>query len=454
MKSTFTSKLLIIMVGFGLIIGIIFPFFVKLFLQLPAEKVLRPDFFAMCIIAGLLVGGFNFIVFKTIFYNFLETVSSKMTTFQEKLGEARRKEAIQCDGEDCFITLKSNDPIVGNITNSFNSFIRTLQDSMRAELITSEFLDDLKKGLSVRDIADVVLDAFTKYFGADGGCILGYDYGKFEILKSKQITVDLSLLDQEELYSLMEKKGCILFDQLHQNPLQLNIIVGTVVPKSIVFIPLQYQNQGIGIAVLIAKNTFSQDFDSLESRNFINQATPFLHNSNLIKRLEMLAAIDELTRVYNRRFGMKRLSEEFSRAQRFAASFSLCLLDIDYFKKINDSFGHQAGDEVLKSLASQLQKDLRSSDFIVRYGGEEFIIVLPGASMADASRIIDRIRKRVEAHSLEYGSYTIQYTFSGGICSYPSQNISKPNDLIRFADEALYQAKNAGRNCIVMANNG
>jgi len=452
LKSTFTSKLLFFMVGFGLIIGIIFPFFVKFFLRLPADKVLRIDFFSLCILAGLIVGGFNFFVFKSVFYNFLETISEKMTSFQEKLSNARREEAIYCDAEECFINIKSNDPIVGNITNSFNTFIRTIQDSMKAELITSHFLDDLKKGLSVRDIADVVLDAFTKYFGAEGGCILGYDYGTFEILKSKQATVDLELVDQDELYAMMEGKESILFEQLHKNPLQLNIVVGKIVPRSIAFIPLKYQNQGIGVAVLLAQNTFSREFNTLESRNFIKQATPFLHNSSLIKRLETLAAIDELTRVYNRRFGIERLTEEFSRAQRFASSFSLCMLDLDHFKNINDTFGHQAGDQVLKNLAAQLQKDLRSSDFIVRYGGEEFLVVLPGASMADASRIMDRIRRRVENHNLEYGSYTIQYTFSGGICSYPSKNINEPNDLIRFADEALYRAKDSGRNCIVMAS--
>ena len=180
------------------------------------------------------------------------------------------------------------------------------------------------------------------------------------------------------------------------------------------------------MAVLLAQSSFSREFNTLENRNFIKQATPFLHNSSLVKRLETLAAIDELTRVYNRRFGIERLTEEFNRAQRFASSFSLYLLDLDHFKNINDTFGYQAGDQVLKNLAVQLQKDLRSSDFIVRYGGEEFLIVLPGASMADASVIMDRIRRRVEKHNLEYGSYTIQYTFSGGICTILQNMLLNP----------------------------
>lgn len=449
-KATFTHKLLVIMVGFGLIIGIVFPFFVKFVLDLPSSKVLTPSFFSMCIFAGLLVGGFNFYVFKSVFYDFLESVSLKLTSFREKLSSVQKEKAIDCNEEDCLITVKSDDPIVGNITNSFNELILTIQSSMRAELITNRFLEDLKQGLSVKDIADVVLDAFIKYFGGSGGCIIGYDRGEFEVLKTMQAGVEIEAIDRDELYRIMEARDCLLFEKLKSNPLKLNIVVGEVVPNALSFIPLKYQDQNIGVAILLAKDSFVRQFNTLESRNFIKQATPFLYNSSLIRRLEVLAAIDELTRVLNRRFGMQRLTEEFSRAQRFGTSFSVCMIDLDNFKQMNDTFGHQAGDEVLRCLAVQLQKDLRSSDFIIRYGGEEFLVVLPGASLADASGIMDRIRRQVQTYKLQFGSYTISFTFSGGVCSYPSRGVEDPNDLIRIADEALYKAKNSGKNKIVL----
>lgn len=449
LKTAFTHKLLVIMVGFGIVIGIVFPFFVMFVLGLPSAKVLTPDFFSMCIAAGLLVGGFNYFVFKQVIYDFLESISNKLSAFRDKLSSVRREEAIECNDEECLITIKSNDPIVGNITNAFNDFIITIQNSMRAELITNRFLEDLKQGLSVKDIADVVLDAFVEYFGGDGGCIIGYDQGEFEMLKALHSVVELEAIDQDELYRVMDTKDCVVHEHLSENPIKLNIIVGDVVPGSIAFIPLKYQEQNIGVAILLARRQFTRPFNTLETRNFIKQATPFLYNSSLIRRLEELAAIDELTRVLNRRFGMKRLQEEFNRAHRYGSSFSLCLLDLDKFKTINDTFGHQAGDEVLRSLATQIQKDLRSSDFIVRYGGEEFLVVLPGASLADAFTIMDRIRRKIETYKLQYGSYTINYTFSGGVCSYPSKNIAEPNDLIKLADESLYRAKNSGRNRIV-----
>jgi diguanylate cyclase (GGDEF)-like protein len=449
LKAAFTHKLLLIMVGFGIVIGIVFPFFVMFVLSLPSSLVLTPKFFTMCIAAGLLVGCFNFLVFQKIIYNFLELISTKIASFQEKLSSARREEAISCDADECFIDIKTADPIVGEISNSFNEFILTIQNFMRAEMITNRFLEDLKQGLSVKDIADVVLDAFVQYFGGDGGCIIAYDRGKFEIVKTLHSIVELKHFDEKELYEIMDAKTCAVFDRIEDNPFKLNIVVGELVPSGIVFIPLKYQDQNVGVGMLLARKTFSRPFDTIESRNFIKQATPFLYNSRLIRRLEVLAAIDELTGVLNRRFGMKRLQEEFTRAQRYGNSFSVCLLDLDHFKNTNDTYGHQAGDEVIRNIAAQLQKDLRTSDFVIRYGGEEFLVVLPGASLNDGYCIMDRIRRQVDTSKLQYGAYTISYTFSGGICSFPAKGIDNPNDMVRLADEALYRAKNTGRNRIV-----
>ncbi len=452
MKNTVTHKLLLIMAGFGIVIGISFPFFVMFVLDLQASKVITIPFFSMCMAAGFLVGGFNYLVFKRVIYDFLETISSKLTAFREDLSSARQGEAKNCDAEECLIKIKSDDPIVGNITSAFNDFIITIQNSMRAELITNRFLEDLKQSLSVKDIADVVLDAFIQYFGGTGGCIISYDRGEFSTLKSLHLLIELEKLDQEELYQIMESRECIVHTGLAENNIKLNIAIGEFDPDSITFIPLKYQNQNIGIAVLLAQKEFIRSFNTIESQNFIKQSAPFLYNSSLIRRLEEIAAIDELTRVFNRRFGIKRLEEEFNRAKRYNSSFSLCLLDLDKFKDINDTYGHQIGDEVLRNFAEQLQSDLRTSDFVVRYGGEEFLVVLPGASLADAVVIIDRIRRRVETSKLQYGSYAISYTFSGGVCSYPFRGFTEPNQLVQVADEMLYKAKDQGRNRIIAAD--
>jgi diguanylate cyclase (GGDEF)-like protein len=440
------------MVSSGVIIGVIFPFFTMTILNLQTSQVLTVNFFFMCITAGLLVGVFNFFVFKLVVYNLLDTISVQITFFRNKLTKARHDKDFEFSDKEFLINTHTDDPIVGNISNSFNEFIRTIQKSIRTEMITNRFLEDLKQGQSVKDIADTMLNAFLRYFGGDCGCILGYERSDFSILKTHLTTISTEHIDQKELYRIMNANQCVLYDTLTQNPLQLNIVVGDFVPSSIAFIPLKYQDQDIGIAILLAKNTFSRPFNLLESRNFIKQATPFLHNSCLIRRLETLAAIDELTGTLNRRFGMKQLQEEFCRAQRLTIPFSVCMLDLDNFKSINDTYGHQAGDQVLRNVSLQIQEELRSADFIVRYGGEEFLIVLPGASAANALVIIDRMRCRIETCEFKYGAYHIRYTFSGGICSYPSKGITGLDHLIKLADEALYSAKNTGRNKIVVTD--
>lgn len=439
------------MVFFGIITGTLFPFFVMFLLNLPSSEVMTLKIYVMCICAGLLVGVINFYVYKHIIYDMLEIISNKLSSFRHKLNVHDHEAIINCSSDEYFIDSVTADPIIKDISNSFNEFIATIQKSIRSEMIKNKFLEELKNGLSAKDIADVVMNAFVKYFGGDGGCIIAYEHGEFNLIKSLHCVVNLDNIDQQELYAIMNENEYVSFDNLNSNSIRLNIVVGDYVPNSIVFLPLKYQQQNVGIAVLLARNAFSNAFDTIETNNFIKQATPFLYNSSLIRRLEVLAAVDELTGVLNRRFGMQRLQEEFSRAHRYASSLSVCMLDVDKFKKTNDTYGHQAGDEVLRRLAEHLREGLRVSDCVIRYGGEEFLVVLPGACLTDAYGIVDRIRRRVETCQLQYGSYAISYTFSGGICSYPSKGVTNPDDMVKLADDALYKAKNSGRNKIAAA---
>ncbi len=170
-----------------------------------------------------------------------------------------------------------------------------------------------------------------------------------------------------------------------------------------------------------------------------------------MKRLEVMAAIDELTGILNRRFGLRRLNEEFERSKRYRMPLSVAMVDIDYFKKINDTYGHQAGDFILKTLASLLVQNIRVSDLAMRYGGEEFLLVFNGASAIDTYQIMDKLRAMAETMRLQYGSFDLKITFSCGISSYPSEKVNDVNDLIQQADAGLYRAKETGRNRIVIS---
>ncbi len=160
---------------------------------------------------------------------------------------------------------------------------------------------------------------------------------------------------------------------------------------------------------------------------------------------------DGLTRLLNRASLMRQLDGFFSRASRYGEIVSTALIDIDHFKKINDTHGHQAGDWILRDLARFLQEKLRDSDLIGRYGGEEFLIVLPRLPAEEAHRVTDRIRQEFETkeHKLPSGE-SLCVTFSGGIASFPDQGLSRDN-VIAAADAALYEAKRNGRNRIAIA---
>lgn len=158
---------------------------------------------------------------------------------------------------------------------------------------------------------------------------------------------------------------------------------------------------------------------------------------------------DALTGLYNRRYLDAALQRELSRCQQEGSSFGLLLLDIDFFKRVNDTHGHAAGDEVLRRLAATLQRLTRLSDGVCRFGGEEFVVLLPGTGPGAAHEKAEQLRLAFEAESVVYEESTIQTTLSIGIAISPEHG-HEPQALVMCADLALYQAKSDGRNRTVL----
>jgi two-component system, cell cycle response regulator len=164
------------------------------------------------------------------------------------------------------------------------------------------------------------------------------------------------------------------------------------------------------------------------------------------KLLEELVKKDSLTNLYNHRYFHDRIVEEFSRSKRYGLALSCVLVDIDFFKKINDTYGHQAGDEILKKLAGIILAGIRDVDVAARYGGEEFAIILPHTTLENATTYSERIRHSVDKADFQFEGNSIRVTVSLGVASLPENNPQTHTDIIRFADDALYAAKNTGRN--------
>jgi len=164
-----------------------------------------------------------------------------------------------------------------------------------------------------------------------------------------------------------------------------------------------------------------------------------------------LTTIDGLTDAFNKRYFLEALTDEIGRAHRYQRTLSLAMVDIDHFKRVNDTFGHLAGDHVLRELAHLVQRNLRNEDIFARYGGEEFALILPEIDGPGALRVCDKLRRLVEEKSFGYDGQLIPVTVSMGLRAYlPGEPQPDPETFIAVADAKLYEAKQGGRNRVCL----
>jgi diguanylate cyclase (GGDEF)-like protein len=174
------------------------------------------------------------------------------------------------------------------------------------------------------------------------------------------------------------------------------------------------------------------------------------------EKLKLLATTDSLSGLYNRAEFMNLAKREFARAKRNNEELSLLIMDLDNFKVINDTFGHAAGDEMIREMGNIIRTGFRKTDIAGRIGGEEFAVVLKNASLEEAKKIAEQFRETVSRRKVIYGKQEIGYTVSIGVAAIGSNNddINNIEDILKMADDALYKAKAKGRNCVVTLETG
>jgi diguanylate cyclase (GGDEF)-like protein len=178
-----------------------------------------------------------------------------------------------------------------------------------------------------------------------------------------------------------------------------------------------------------------------------DEYTPYLIDAKSYQQIVQESVKDRLTGLNNRAYFDQVFEQQLSLAQRYNTDLSLLFLDLDNFKDINDRYGHQAGDFVLQSVAAMIEKEKRDSDIAIRYGGEEFILLMPHTGSINGIILAERIRQSIACTVLNYNNNAISITISGGLASYPTDgDIS--SDILAVADQGLYQAKGAGKNII------
>ncbi len=222
---------------------------------------------------------------------------------------------------------------------------------------------------------------------------------------------------------------------------------------SFLAVPLVVANQVVGMMALFSRGANDLTIQAQEFINIISsQLSLALDKAILYMRLKQQAITDGLTSLYNVRYFYERLQEEVAKVDRKGSRLSLVMLDIDWFKDYNDTFGHQAGDSLLCKVATVLTNNMREGDIVARYGGEEFVVVLPDTSHSEALIMAERLRMKFrEAQLSEKGNFHQPVTLSLGVATYPD-HADCPKELVREADRAMYQAKAQGKDRVCSVN--
>lgn len=450
-RTFFHSRFLMLkiyMVIFGALVGILFPPICIWLLGLTWD-VLSLHFFALTLFSGILVGLMNYGIFTKVVAGTFVDLAHNMTEIQNQL--------IKDDGNTEFtasLTAIDSQDAMGEAATAFNGLVSALSNSRNQNRFLHDFALTLTRSMEREDIWDVILASIMNCSNSQGAALLLANEQRMDIISARGFDPEFMpkngfSLEQGILVEVACSKQAISITLTEDMPFVFNALAAGVRPRKITVFPLTLRAQ-CGV-LLVAWTDIDNNPLSEETLTAASRALAVAVDSILIlQKFREMAAMDELTRIYNRRFGYQRLDEELERAQRNHSPLSISMVDIDFFKRVNDVYGHLAGDNVLKSFVAVLQENLRAHDILIRYGGEEILVVLPITDKHKAFEIMERCRVSCEENRVIWDTHKIKCTVSGGISEFgeiPSQ-IDNVQTLISRADSRLYKAKDKGRNRI------
>lgn len=308
--------------------------------------------------------------------------------------------------------------------------------------------------LQLQALLDMAMSAISEITEIDRGTTWLYEeeHRMFTLMShlgdASNFPDNLSLDDSEILLMAHDKKESFEFEKGRTLPLELKRLDEKVFGQSFVVVPILNQGEFLGLVHLCGA-AGSNGFTNRDVRLikvFAVQLGAAVKNAQLYEQ----AITDGMTKLYLHRYFKQRLLDEIKRAARFKRSLALIMVDIDHFKLLNDNYGHQTGDDVLRHVAAILRRAVRTHDLPVRYGGEEFALVLPETDMTGAVAVAERIRRSIENDYLEVSGVVLKISASFGVSVFPDC-ADDMDSLIKAADVAMYWSKEHGRNQVTAA---
>ena len=437
----------VVMAGFGLLVGVAFPP-VAVGLGVAPAQAFRPLFWGACLVAGLVVGGIGWLLCRRIVGRRIALLADRTGFVAAAISRATVSgDWTGCDPDRCHISLESDDEL-GSAADAFNELVGELARmhdiQERHERLTAGLLEH--PGLV--EVSTWALDQICRGAGVPAGAILLVESGELRVVASQ------GLLDPDALSTSVALEQALAQGTPVKVSLPADVaidgVIASVRPREVIVCPLHLHSAPVGALLLAFDRPSSpteRELLEVDSRSL----SLALHNASSRSALEALAAQDPLTGLLNRRFGEIRLAEELARSVRTTTALGVIMFDIDRFKSVNDAYGHLAGDRVLKAVAATAATVVRQGDALIRFGGEEFLGLLPGADVADAVEIAERIRAAMNAAPVRVGGVSVPVTVSVGVASWPEVEATTPTNLIRLADAALYRAKQSGRDRVAVA---
>lgn len=337
-----------------------------------------------------------------------------------------------------------------------------LQRKIEEISIFNEIGKTLTSTLDIKEILNIIMLKISELLKPDNWSLLLADEERgdlyFEIVVGERAekikNMRLKMGDGIAGWVAVKGEKLLIPDVSKDERFTLNVdIASGFETKSVVCVPLKCKGKVMGVIELVnklKKNQFSEE-DLFILTTLADYAAIALENAQYFQKVKELTITDDVTRLYNSRYMYDYLDQELRRSQRYEMELSIIFLDLDYFKSVNDTYGHLIGSRLLREIAKVVLSCLRTVDIAVRYGGDEFVIILPSTPKENAVRVAQRIRDSMKNNVfLQHEGLKIRQTASFGVASFPKDANNKL-DLIRQADKAMYQIKNSSRDGVEAA---